>query len=69
MLGIPAQECQPALQSDAYKEMVNKLAWAIGSCYDRPYNNTRTDARLAAIQLATGLVMAHGYPRKIAYPK
>jgi len=67
-LGIPATEAQPALQSDAYKELINKLAWAIGSSYDTPYNNTRTQTRATAIELASALIASHGYPRKIAFP-
>jgi len=68
-LGLPAEACQPALQSDAFKELVNKLAWALGSTYGTPYNNTRTQARVTAIEVATAVILAHGYPKTIGYPK
>lgn len=67
LLGLPAAQCQPALQSDMYKELVNKLAWVLGSTYSAPYGNIRTQARATAIELATAVVLAHGYPKKIGY--
>jgi len=66
-LGLTADQCQPALQSDAFKELVNKLAWALGSTYGAPYNNTRTQARVSAVEIATALILRHGYPKNIGY--
>lgn len=68
-LGIPASEAQAALQSDAYKELVNKLAWALGSSYRMPYTNMRTLARVWACDLAKQTIIEHGYPSAIGYPK
>lgn len=68
-IGIAADATQPLLQSDAYKELANKLAWAIGSTYRVPYANVRTAARRAALRLAQDLVAAQGYPIHIGYPK
>lgn len=68
-LGIPASQAQPLLQSDAYKELVNKLAWSIGSVYRVPYGNTRTEARRLAAHIARIIVTEHGYPASIGYPK
>lgn len=68
-LGLPASECQASLQSDAFKELVNKLAWAIGSTYGSSYNNIRTQARATAIEVATALILAHGYPKSIGKPQ
>lgn len=68
-LGITASDAQPALQSDAFKELVNKLAWSIGSTYRLPYTNVRAPARQWAITLAQHTVMKHGYPAQIGYPK
>jgi len=65
-LGVHALDTHAHLQAEAYKELVNKLAWAVGSTYGRPYNNTRTPARLAAIAAAKVVVAEHGYPRKIS---
>ncbi len=60
-LGIPATQAQPALQSEFYKELVGKLAWAIGSSYGKPYSNNRCVARLEAVELARAIVTDHGY--------
>lgn len=68
-LGIPVTESQPLLQSDCFKELVNKLAWAIGSTYEARYNNVRTPARQLAIAMAQVLVRRQGYPAKIGYPQ
>lgn len=68
-LGIPASAAQAALQSDAYKELVNKLAWCLGSSYRVPYTNVRTLARRWAIELARKTFLEHGFPSSIAYPE
>lgn len=65
-IGVPASETHLALQTDAFKELVNKLAWALGSTYRTSYNNTRSPTRQLAIKLAHNLVANEGYPRKIA---
>jgi len=65
-LGVHALDTHPELQTESFKELTNKIAWAIGSTYGRPYNNTRTPARLAAVSAAKVVVAAHGYPRKIS---
>ena len=68
-LGIPAFEAQPLLQSAAFKELVNKLAWCLGSSYRVPYTNVRTLARQWALELASRTITEHGYPSMIGYPK
>jgi len=65
-LGVPASSTQPALQQDVFKELVNKLAWALGSTYRQPYGNRRSPVRTEAQKLATQLILAHGYPWSIA---
>jgi len=67
--GLPATETQPALQTDAYKEIVNKLAWCLGSVYRVPYAGKRTAVRIYAERMARAVVRDHGYPRKIAKSK
>lgn len=69
VLGLDGKDTQVALQSDVYKELINKLAWVIGSTYNAPYNNTRTQARATAIEVAGVLITTHGWPNKIGYPK
>lgn len=66
--GIPATETLSTLQSDAFKELVNKLAWAIGSTFQTPYAGTRTVCRTYVRYLAADIIRDQGYPRKIAIP-
>jgi len=65
-LGIPSHEAQIGLQMEATKELVNKLAWALGSAYRRPYSNMRTPAREAAWELVKQVIDEHGYPSHLA---
>lgn len=67
--GIPSQLAQPALQSDAFKELVNKIAWALGTTYHVPYANQRTVGRRWATELAKNTIASQGYPARIGYPK
>jgi len=64
-LGVPAHETNPAEQSDAFKELVNKLAWALGSTYRVQYGHVRTNCRKVAIEMAKIVVSDHGYPAHI----
>lgn len=64
-LGIPAYLTHMALQTDAFKELVNKLCWALGSTYRLPYGNTRTDVRQYALVIAKFLITDQGYPQHI----
>lgn len=66
VLGIPPHLTQPALQSDCFKELINKLSWALGSTYRAPYKNVRTPARTFALALAQICIRDQGYPRQIA---
>jgi len=67
-LGIPATSTQLQLQTDAFKELVNKVAWALGSTYRRPYSNGRTVARQVASRLVARLILDHGYPAQLGMP-
>lgn len=64
--GIPASQTHPTLQTDAYKEIVNKIAWCLGSVYRVPYAGKRTAVRVYAERIAQAVVRDHGYPLKIA---
>ena len=66
-LGVPASAVVPALQSDAFKELINKLAWALGSTYKAQYGNVHSPARAAAVRLAKMVIARHGYPRHISF--
>ncbi len=65
-LGIPASECQAALTQDVVKELVNKVAWVLGSVYRCNYSNMRTPAREYAWRIVKKVLEDHGYPDKIA---
>jgi len=65
-LGVVASETHAALQTDAFKELVNKLSWALGSTYRQPYSGVRSPARQYAIKMAQAIMRDHGYPSKIA---
>ncbi|HIB67755.1 MAG TPA: hypothetical protein EYO33_22315 [Phycisphaerales bacterium] len=67
-LGVPADRHSPDLQSELYKEAINKLAWAVGSTWGVPYRNPRTGARELAINLATYLFATQGYPARNIEP-
>jgi len=64
--GIPASETLLALQTDAFQEIVNKIAWCLGSTYRVAYSNRRSPPRLYAQRIATAIFKAHGYPSKIS---
>jgi len=65
-LGIPPVEAQIALHQDAVKELVNKIAWTLGSVYRRSYSNMKTPARAYAWRIVKQVIKDHGYPDKIA---
>jgi len=64
-MGIPVVDSHPALTTDVYKELINKIAWAIGSVYRVPYRNKKEPARDHAQEFANDLIAAVGYPRHI----
>jgi len=65
-LGIPPHEAQIALQQDVVKELVNKIAWTLGSVYRRSYSNMKTPAREYAWRIVKQVIKDNGYPDKIA---
>jgi len=64
-LGLPPHETQIGLQQDVVKELVNKVAWTLGSVYRRNYNNMRTPARAYAWRIVKRCLEDNGYPDKI----
>jgi len=62
LLGIPGKDTLVAFQTEVFKELINKLSWALGSTYRRPYSNQRTEVRQLAIAIAKHLVATQGYP-------
>lgn len=64
--GILPIDTHPQLQQDVVKELVNKVAWVLGSTYRVPYSNTRSPARDYAWKIVRAVLRDNGYPRKIA---
>ena len=64
-MGIPPSESQIALQQDVVKELVNKVAWVLGSVYRVNYSSMRTPARAYSWRIVKKVLEDHGYPRKI----
>lgn len=61
-LGIPGKDTLVAFQTEVFKELINKLAWALGSTYRQPYGNLKTDTRQLAIAIAKHVIDKQGYP-------
>ena len=61
-LGVPVHETHLALHADVVKELVNKIAWTLGSVYRKPYSNMRTDARVYAWSVVQQVLKDNGYP-------
>lgn len=64
-LGVPAVDTVSVLQQDMYKELINKLAWAVGSTYRRAYSRVSAPARVRAIEMARAMIKEHGWPDRI----
>ena len=64
--GISAGQTLLAFQTDSWKELVNKLSWAIGSTYRIQYGSVNNPSRKYALRIARRILMDHGYPSKIA---
>ena len=65
-LGLPPAEVSSPWMTDVFQEMVNKLAWALGSTYRKPYSNKSSSTRKYAIKMATRAIKDNGYPEHIA---
>lgn len=65
-LGVPPSDTHPGLQTDVFKELVNKIAWVLGSTYRKPYSTARNPVRSYAVKVATAILRDHGYPEKIS---
>lgn len=61
-LGIPASYSIIGFQTEVFKELINKFAWALGSTYRTAYSNQKTPTRQLAISIAKHVVSRQGYP-------
>jgi len=66
-LGIPPKDTQDALKADHYKELINKVAWVLGSAYDASYSNINQPARKYAQRIVGAIIRDHGFPRKLGH--
>jgi len=66
-LGIPPAATQDALKADHYKELVNKVAWCLGSAYGVSYSNISQPARQYAQKIVGAIVRDHGFPRSLGH--
>ena len=64
-IGIPPHEAQIGLEQDCVKELINKIAWVLGSVYQVNYSNMSTPARGYAWRIVKKVIEDHGYPSKI----
>jgi len=60
-IGIPTGDTIPAMQTEFWKELVNKLAWALGTSYRVSYSSPRAEPRSTALILAQQVLSQHGY--------
>lgn len=49
-------------QYDIRKELRNKLAWALGTCYGVEYSGRRAAAQVYADLITSAVLRDHGYP-------
>ncbi len=64
-LGIPPAEAQDALKADHYKELINKIAWTLGSAYGVSYSSINMQARKYAQGIVGAIIRDNGFPRKL----
>ncbi len=65
-LGIPPGDTQDALKADHYKELVNKIAWTLGTAYGQGYSSIHQPARKYAQGIVGAIIRDHGFPRSLA---
>jgi len=63
--GIPTGDAQEDLRADVYKELINKIAWALGSTYRVNYSNSQQAARKYANRVVGRIISDHGFPHSI----
>jgi len=65
-LGIPNVESLGDGREEVWKELINKLAWVLGSTYKRPYSNVKAPARQLAMRIAGYVIQGQGFPSDLA---
>jgi len=65
-LGIPPVDTQDALKADHYKELINKIAWCLGTAYGRPYSSIQQPTRKYAHVIVAAIIRDNGFPSSLA---
>jgi len=60
--GVAPASVGPQVQSDVFKELINKLSWTIGSTYKKRYSGKQSDVGDYARMCAHAILRDHGYP-------
>jgi len=60
-IGIPAGNTIPAQQTEFFKELVNKISWALGTSYRVRYSSPGAEPRATALALAQRVISELGY--------
>lgn len=64
-LGIGVRQVLPEDTAHVYKELTNKISWALGSTYRNQYHGKTSKVRLAAWELVKKIIRDHGYPKHL----
>lgn len=62
--GVAGATVGPKVQSDVFKELINKLAWVLGSTYAMGYTHKDTHLKDYARMCAHAILRDHGYPTR-----
>lgn len=60
--GVAAAAASAEAQSKAFKELINKVSWAIGSTYKKRYSGKGCEVTNYARMCAHAILRDHGYP-------
>lgn len=60
--GVHVSLVDGGAQTEVFKELINKLSWAIGSTYKKRYSGKNTPVADYARMCAHAILRDHGYP-------
>lgn len=60
--GVSAGQVGPQAQMDVFKELINKLSWALGSTYKKRYSGRKSPVADYSRMVAHAILRDHGYP-------
>lgn len=65
-LGIHVEDTSLEWRHDRQKELINKVAWAVGTFYSVPYSARGSVAHGYAARIVRAVLRDHGYPGGLA---